>query len=192
MAYETVGDFENALADLSTALELARDSTPGDRAAEWQALLDLGFLWASRDYTHTRDYFQQALALARQMGDPEILAHSLNRLGNWHANLEQPLEARLCHEEALAIFEALNHPSGRAETLDLLGMTMLLGGDSIQSAAYFERAIALLRDLDDRLGLISALTSLPMPGGGYRQADLHKPYSKFLIALHHLLPPAAL
>ncbi|MGH2523836.1 MAG: tetratricopeptide repeat protein, partial [Anaerolineales bacterium] len=173
-AYETIGDFERADADLKTALELAREVRVRDRvarSAEWQALLDLGFLWASRDYSQTRDYFQQALDLAREMGDPVILAHSLNRLANWHANLEQPLEARRCHEEALAIFEALNHQRGRAETLDLLGMTMMLGGDSIQSAAYFERAIALFRDLDDRQGLISALTSLPMTGGGYRQAD---------------------
>ncbi len=41
--YETVGEFEKARADLEATLELARAS--GDLHAEWQALLDLGFLW---------------------------------------------------------------------------------------------------------------------------------------------------
>ena len=87
-AYDTSGDFEHARVDYETALAAARANA--DHHAEWQALFDLGYLWASRDYTRTGDYLEQALALARAMGDPATLAHSLNRVGNWHINLEQP------------------------------------------------------------------------------------------------------
>ena len=84
-AYETLGDFERARLDYETTLQVARvaDNIHG----EWQALMDLGFLWAQRDYTQTGTYYQQALALARHMNDPLTLAHSLNRFGNWHLNI---------------------------------------------------------------------------------------------------------
>ena len=75
------------------------------------------------------DYYQQALALARTMDDPATLAHSLNRLGNWYLNFEQPHEALRCHQEALATFQALSDQRGKASTLDLLGMASLLSGD---------------------------------------------------------------
>ena len=68
LAYETLGEFERARADHETALQLAHEAS--DRHGEWQALLDLGLLWAGRAYAQTGDYYQQALALARTMDDP--------------------------------------------------------------------------------------------------------------------------
>ncbi len=47
-AYETLGEFESALADYTTALDLARSA--GDLRGEWKMLLELGLLWSSRDY----------------------------------------------------------------------------------------------------------------------------------------------
>jgi len=164
-AYETIGDFERADADLKAALELAREVGVGNRLArraEWQALLDLGLLWASREYSRTRDYFQRALELAREMGDAATLAHSLNRLGNWHLNVEQPLEALRCHQEALSIFQTLNDRPGLAETFDLLGMASYLSADLIGGTDYYYQAIALFRELDDRPGLASSLGSLTL------------------------------
>ena len=84
------------------------------------------------------------------MDDPATLAHSLNRLGNWHLNVEQPHEALRCHQEALATFQALSDRRGKASTLDLLGMASLLSGDLMQSAVYYQQAIVLFRELDDR------------------------------------------
>jgi len=161
-AYETIGDFENAVADLKTALELAQASAPGDRGAEWQALLDLGFLWASRDYSQTGDYFQKALDLAQEMGDPATLAHSLNRLGNWYLNVEQAQEALRCHQQALSIFQGLNERPGLAETFDLLGMASVLSCDLIGATHYYDQAVALFRELDNRPSLASSLGSLTL------------------------------
>ncbi|MEO7000481.1 MAG: AAA family ATPase, partial [Ktedonobacterales bacterium] len=58
LAYETLGDFEHARADYEAALRVAGEA--GDRQAEWQALLDLGLLWAWRDYQMTGDYYRRA------------------------------------------------------------------------------------------------------------------------------------
>ncbi len=165
-AYDALGDFERARDDYATALDMAHGS--GDQRAEWQALLDLGFLWASRDYKQTGDYFGRALELARRIGDQPTLAYSLNRVGNWRLNIEQPLEALRCHQEALSIFERSSDQHGLAETLDLMGMASYLGGDLVRGTEYYQRAVALFQQLGDRRGLSSSLATLTLRGPTYQ------------------------
>ena len=164
-AYQTIGVFEPAYADLEVALKATQAA--GDDRITWQILLDLGVLWVSRDYARAGDYFRAALDLARSMGDQTTIAHSLNRLGNYLANMEQPSEALPRHQEALAIFEQLQVSSGLAETLDLLGTTLVVGGDWVQGAACYQQAVDLFRQLDNRQGLASCLTMLTFRGGAY-------------------------
>jgi DNA-binding CsgD family transcriptional regulator/predicted negative regulator of RcsB-dependent stress response len=169
-AYETLGNFEQARHDYEQALERARKVHDG--MAEWQSVLDLGFLWAGRDYRQTGVYFRQALELARALADPKLLAHSLNRLGNWYVNVEQPHEALQYHREALTIFQEVHDQHGVAETLDLLGVTSWLGGDLLQSAAYYRQAVELFREMDNRQGLVSSLSTLLLCGGADQTATL--------------------
>jgi tetratricopeptide (TPR) repeat protein len=164
-AYQMFGDFERARQDYETTLQMARGA--GDLNGEWQALLDLSSLWAERDYTQTGVYCQQALELARRMDDPITLAHTLNRLGNWHVNIEQPHEALRYHREALTLFEQVRDPDGIAGTYDMLGMTHALEGDLLQASSCYQQAIALFRELDDRQGLISSQSTLMLMGGIY-------------------------
>jgi DNA-binding CsgD family transcriptional regulator len=180
-AYEIAGEFEAARGDYEQALRAAQ--VVHDAMAEWQGLIDLGLLWASRDYARTGEYFRRALELARESGDPTTLAHSLNRLGNWHVNVEQPLEALRFHREALAIFQRLEDRRGLAQTLDLLGMANYLGGDLIQGTACYEQAIALFHELDDRQGLVSSLSTMTMRGGTY-QTDTMVPAADLVESAH--------
>ncbi|MGZ3617914.1 MAG: ATP-binding protein, partial [Ktedonobacteraceae bacterium] len=53
-AYDTLGEFEQARHDYEQAFEAAHEAH--DDVAEWQSLLDLGFLWAGRDYQQTGAY----------------------------------------------------------------------------------------------------------------------------------------
>ena len=164
-AYETLGDFERAHADYQTTLQLAREAS--DLRAEWQALCDLGFLWTGRNYAQAGSYFEQALERARQMDDPLTLAPSLNRLGNWYANSEQPHEALRYHQEALTLFQQAQDQHGLADTYDLLGTANFLGGDLRHSSVSYQQAVALFQNLDDRHGLASSLSMLMLSGGIY-------------------------
>lgn len=165
-AHEILGHFEAARADQETALQLAKAS--GDQQQTWQALIDLGLLWAGRDYAKTGDYYQRAFQLARTMEDLRVLAHSMNRLGNWQLNTEHPLEARRYHEEALAIFQQVNDRAGVADTFDLLGMASYLSGHLVQGTAYYERAVAFYRELENRQGLSSSLATLTLSSATYQ------------------------
>jgi tetratricopeptide (TPR) repeat protein len=154
-AYETLGDFEQAQRDYEQALETARAAHDG--TAEWQSMLDLGFLWAGRDYEQAGTWFRQAVALAEHLNDPIMRAHSLNRLANWLLNTGHTAEGLRAHTQALALFESQQDRGGMAETLDLLGMVHGLTGDFVNGVLHYGRAIELLRVLGDRKTLITSL-----------------------------------
>jgi DNA-binding CsgD family transcriptional regulator len=162
-AYETLGELPAAQADYEAALQAARHTN--ERQGEWQALLDLGLLWSARDYQLAGDYSQQALALARRLEEPATVAHTLNRLGNWHLNRGRPWQAIEHHRESLAIFEAEGDERGLAETLDLLGMSWIFANDLAEARACYQRALDLFRRLDHRQGLITSLVSMNVCAG---------------------------
>ncbi len=171
-AREMVGYIDQAGQDYEEVLRLAREA--GNRLAEWQALLDLGSVWNARDQTVAGEYFQNALALARELGDPAILAGTLNAVGDWHRQTGKPGQAVGFHQEALATFERLGDQKGVARALRLLGMAANLNGDLVQAREYLERAAGLLRRLGDREELVLALTFLAGCGGSH-QHDLEAP-----------------
>jgi DNA-binding CsgD family transcriptional regulator len=157
LAYGLLGEFERARMDHETALETARAS--GDRRAECQSLLDLGSLWAGRDYQRAGDLFRQATHRASELEDAATHARSLNRLANWLVNTGRAAEALPVHQEALAIFTAADDARGMAETLDLLGMASGFNGAAAAAVGYYDRAIALARELDETLLLSHCLTT---------------------------------
>ena len=159
LASERLGEFDQARTDYTTALQMARAAgTHEVEKVEWRALVDLGKLWASRDYGQARGYFEAALELARSLGEPASLAVSLNWMGNWYANDDDPRRAAVYHQEALDILENLGNRRALANTLDHLGLANLLGGDLVSSVPLFNRAIALFRELDDRPRLAASLS----------------------------------
>ena len=180
LAHAALGEFDEGSADLEDALRLARSA--GDFHEEWQALIALGIQWASRDYARTGDYFRLALDLAQTLDEPAMRAHSLNRVGNWHVNVEDPLEGRRYHERALTIFRELGDQRGMAETLDLLGTASCLGTDLVGSAPHYAQAIELFRKLDDRDGLASSL-AMQLSQHGSFHLDVTVPNPPDLIEL---------
>jgi tetratricopeptide (TPR) repeat protein len=154
-AHQVQGQFTQARRDYETGYQVAQDAA--ESQMECRALNDLGKLWASRDYNKTRQYFEQALTLARHQGDSEILGGSLNWMGNWNANNENPSEAYAYHQEALSIFEQQGNSREIANTLDLLGIAHLLGGDYNASVKYYDRAIPILRELGNPRRLLTSL-----------------------------------
>lgn len=154
-AYEQVGEFDNALADFEAALVAAR--TNDNQQVIWQTQLDLGFLWASRDYLKAGALFQRALEIVPQLDDPRSAASTLNRMGNWHMNAERPFEAIRYHDEALRLFESLGDKHGIASTLDLLGISHYAAGEYHRSIEFYSRAVLLFREVNDKGGLLTAL-----------------------------------
>ncbi len=173
-AYEMLGNFEQAKADFERALQAARQT--GEGRLEWQSILDLGFLWTGHDYKRSGAYFQQAVDLARDLGDAGLHAHSLTRQANWLLNTWQVADALAINREALAFFEAQHDQPGMAETFDLFGTIYKLGGDSVNAVHMYGRAIELLRAEGNRSKLCSCLVmraAIACPWGGYTTCTIN-------------------
>jgi len=168
-ANETLGEFQRAHEDFTVALDMARASA--DRGAEWEALHALGLLWAARDYSRAGDYRREALAVSRATGNGSLIARSLNRVGNWHVNHEEPHAGLPHHEEALAILEGLNDAAGVAETVDLIAMAHHIAGDQRAAALQYARSVALFSAGDDRRGLANALGLLALCGPSHHASS---------------------
>jgi DNA-binding NarL/FixJ family response regulator len=172
-AYEALGEFEAARHDYEQVLEAAHQGH--DRVNEWQSLLDLGSLWAKRNYERAAEWFQRALELAQHLADPLLQAHTLNRMGDRYTFIAQPREALRCHQEALSIFQQVYDQRGIAETLEFLGLLSYGAGDLIEAKISYEQAIAVFRELDDRQRLASCLLILMLCMGTNYQNDLLVP-----------------
>jgi DNA-binding CsgD family transcriptional regulator len=157
-AYETLGDFENALDDYTHALEVARAAQ--DRQMEWQSMMAIGFLWTGHDYEQAGKWFRQALALAEELADPALRAQSFNSLGNWLQNTGRIQEGLEEHQEALRLFEAQADRKGMAQTLEMLGMAHFFMGDPASGVKdFFSRVIGLYREMGDLQSLFPILAA---------------------------------
>jgi tetratricopeptide (TPR) repeat protein len=161
-AYDAIGEFELSHMDHDNAIASAR--AHNDVQAEWQAHIDLGMLWAGRDYVRAGEFWQRAYDLAREIGDERLIASSLNRVANWRVNTAHPIEGLQQHEEALEIFRRLGDKQGLAETLDFLGMTMGLAGDTYRAVEYGLEAATLYRELGNKQGLSNVLATTAFCG----------------------------
>lgn len=177
-AYDTVGEFELARIDYEAALFEAK--AIGDKHAVWENQFSFGFMWTARDMPTARLYLDQALQTARVMNDAVTLGHSLNRIGNWLLNMDQPQTALRNHQEALQLFAQLGDVSGLATTHDLLGITHMLRTDYLACMPHHAQAAQLFRELGNYHGLISTLVLSSNHGGNYQsdtaafaQEDIH-------------------
>jgi DNA-binding CsgD family transcriptional regulator len=173
-AFEVSGNFGAAHDNYQQELLLARESSHPE--AEWGALMRLAELWAGRDYDRSEAYIHQALEIARKTGEQALIGHSLNRLGNWHMNQEDPALARKYHDQALTIFQAVEDQPGIAATYDLLGMTCVLGGTLVDGTRHYERAIDLFQMLDNRQGLSSSHANVTHDGTSYMTESMAPNY----------------
>jgi DNA-binding CsgD family transcriptional regulator/tetratricopeptide (TPR) repeat protein len=162
-SYDRLGEFDRALHDLTMALKSARQSE--NRHAEWAVLTDLGMLWTGKDYDQAGSHFNAALDVARTINDERAIAHTLNRIANWHVNTGWLDSAIAMHEDALSIFESLGDRAGVTDSLDLLGIAHYLAGNYGASTSYLEQAVASFRELNDRSRLTTALVTLSVNGG---------------------------
>jgi DNA-binding CsgD family transcriptional regulator len=167
-AHETLGEFSGADDDFRGSLAVARASA--DRAGEWEALHALGMLWAARDYEEAGRYRREALGVARAEGDRALIARSLNRVGNWCVNREDPRAGIPYHEEALAICEEAHDRRGVAETTDLIAMAHHISGAQPVAVVAYERSVRLFNEIGDRRGLANALAVLQVCGPSYHSS----------------------
>jgi predicted ATPase len=110
----------------------------GDLLGEYDALILLGNMQHFAGGIEQRaEYARQALALARSMGDDLRQAFALFVLG-W--DQRDPHTARACLEEAVVLFRHGGDWRFLAQTLGMLGLTVLLNDDLEAAETFLQEA----------------------------------------------------
>ena len=151
---------------LETSIGKYEEAVDSWRAAgerKWQALtlhnLGLVHLFLSR-YDKSKDYYNQALAIRREIKDKYGEGLTLTGLGRVHENLNQIDTARDYHEQSLAIWREIRDRRGEGAALGNLGNVYVFLSQNEKARDYFEQALAISREITDRESEGSALNNL--------------------------------
>ncbi|HXS66124.1 MAG TPA: tetratricopeptide repeat protein [Streptosporangiaceae bacterium] len=156
---QLIGDYPQAAASLTRALELYRDL--GDRLGEASALNELGIVQLMiNDHPAAIANHTEALALYIELGIRAGEASALNELGLVQRANGDYREATVSHERALRLYTELGIRAGEASALNRLAQMQRSTGDYPRAAANHEKALRLHRQLGNLIGQATALYGL--------------------------------
>jgi len=129
---------------LAAALALAQDAPARDRM---RAMSGAGTMaWYQTDVPQASHWHEQALALAREVGDREVEALSLSNLGAQATELGDIDRAVANYEASLAVARAADEPEAMVLALHNLAHVTLLRGEPAAAADRFAEALRLARE----------------------------------------------
>lgn len=112
------------------------------------------------DYSAARRYYEQSLAISRQLGDKAGVASLLNNLGVSANEQGDYSAARRLYEESLAQFRELKNQRAMAILLNNLGVTARDQQDFGSARQYLEESLELARQQEDQAALALCLSTL--------------------------------
>jgi predicted ATPase/class 3 adenylate cyclase len=123
-----------------------------------RALTSLGGVaYWQEDFPVTRKAYEEALDIARELGDRYAEAEGLYNMGYppaYEGNFDEAIEHI---RQSRALFEELGVTRGLADCLWLLAIVARLEGDYLKARELAERSLRLHREVKDRFGVTDAL-----------------------------------
>jgi predicted ATPase/class 3 adenylate cyclase len=156
-----------------------------DRTAERGAALTSlgGVAYWQEDIPATRRAYEEALDLARELGDRPAEAEGLYNLSYPPAYEGDIPTAVATGEEALSLYRELGIHRGVADCLWLMAIVARLEGDVAEARARVEESLRIHRDVGDEFGITDALHVLGRIA--LDQRDLETAKASFLEALEN-------
>jgi predicted ATPase/transcriptional regulator with XRE-family HTH domain len=174
--WETRGYLTEARRWLAHALAANEDAPATLRAEGLNAAGNLAR--DQGDHVQAVAFYEESLALCREIGNVYGMARALNNLGNTMQDEARYREATLSYYEALAMFRTLGQEWDIANALNNLGIALGFCGDYDQATRLLEEAIALRERIGDtsyRARSLDALGVVMQKQGKLdRAASLHE------------------
>jgi diguanylate cyclase (GGDEF)-like protein len=102
----------------------------------------------------------EAIEIARRLGDAELLARALATRSVCQRNLSDPVAASQSASEAVRLYAELGDTENEAHALINQGIAVSLMGQMSEALSIFERARHLYRNIDNRVGEADALMDI--------------------------------
>jgi predicted ATPase/transcriptional regulator with XRE-family HTH domain/uncharacterized protein HemY len=174
--WETRGYLTEARRWLANALSTNKDAPAALRAEGLNAAGNLAR--DQGDHAQAVAFYEESLALCREIGDIYGTARALNNLGNTMQDEARYREATASYGEALAMFRNLGQEWDIANALNNLGIALGFCGEYDQATRLLEEAIALRERIGDtsyRARSLDALGVVMQKQGNLdRAASLHE------------------
>jgi len=146
-AYQYIGQYNEALKSLKSALILAQKS--GDRAQIAPVLASLGNLHiALGPPDKAFKYLNESLSMAKELGDFDLSATILNNLGNLYITQKKYNEALGVYFESMTLAKKSNNGRLATRALTNAAMASMQNGQYKESKELLDRALDETRKLD--------------------------------------------
>lgn len=142
-------------------LEIAREKAVGRPRLEGSALRNLAVVALRQgNFDEARTYFEQSLAMFREIGDRLNESTVLKNLGNLYFFEGNFSSARTCYEQAITLYREVGYKLGESDVINNLASVLDGTGDYDQIRTLLEQALTLKRQIGDRQGECSILINL--------------------------------
>jgi tetratricopeptide (TPR) repeat protein len=116
-------------------------------------------------------FYEESLALRRQVHDKQGIAVSLNNLGKLAARGGDLERATALCQESLALRRELGDRRGVAVSLGSLGIVAMRQGDAERSAALSRESLTLRWNMGDKVGIACCLEALAVVAVADHQSE---------------------
>jgi tetratricopeptide (TPR) repeat protein len=162
---DQVDDFLTLRGNYQIRVELYQQLVEGlTDQQDWRypaSLTSLGNAYQSLGrYQEAIAFYEQSLAIDREIGDREGEATSLGNLGNAYRSLGRYQEAIAFQKQSLAIKREIGDRDGEASSLNNLGNACNSLGRYQDAIAFYEQSLAIKRDIGERGGEATSLNGL--------------------------------
>ena len=157
-AYESIGQYQNALKYLDSALLLSKES--GDLGKIASILDSIGNVYISTGHEDKAyRYLKEGLDMAEGMNYPGLSAVILNNIGNLYTSQKKYKEAIDNYMESMTLSQIIGNHSLISRTLTNAAMASMRNGEYKQAKGLLDRALEPCRSMTDShdkvLGLIN-------------------------------------
>ena len=162
MVYKNLGEYQKARELHEMALAIAREI--GNRRGEGTALNRLGIVFKNlavpyrnknpeewqKALEKARELHEQALAIAKEIGDRRGEGAALCNIGSIHHSLGDDIKALELYEQHLAIAREIGDQRGEGAVLGYMGIAYYDLGNYRKAIEFQDQSLAIAREFGDR------------------------------------------
>ncbi|KAI8491561.1 hypothetical protein Bbelb_307610 [Branchiostoma belcheri] len=170
-AYRLLGNTEQATSHFDTALQMAQQTE--NLHGQMDVYCKMGDL--QRKQLHSprtaMQYYEQSLALARQLGDRRWEGVAYNRLGHAHDDMREYEAALEWYQKALKISQEMEDKEDEVSVQTDVGNAYRLLGNTEQATPHFDTALHLAQQTENLHGQMDVYCKM----GDLQREQLHSP-----------------
>jgi tetratricopeptide (TPR) repeat protein len=104
------------------------------------------------NYPEALRYYEESLAIRREVGDRAGEGTTLNNIGGIYDNQGNYPEALRFYEQSLAILREVGDRAGEGTTLNNIGLVYRNQGNYPEALRFYKESLAISREVGDRAG----------------------------------------